>query len=63
MGDELSPLANHGRPKKRERKGVLMGEVCGSWNFGKAFGLKRKEGKKKKEKGKRKRNYKEKIFS
>ena len=28
-GNELSPLANHGRPWKRERKGALMVEVGG----------------------------------
>ena len=75
MGDELSPLANHGRPKKRERRRALMVEVCGVlwsllenwkrleflkiWN---SCGLWRKE--RNKEKGKRKRIYKrEDIFS
>ena len=32
---ELSLLAYHGRPRKRERKRDINVEVCGSWNFGK----------------------------
>ena len=70
-GGELSPLAYHGRPKKRERKKGINGEVCGvcwkigkDWNFEKLEKLVACGGRKRnKEKGKRKRIDKEKIFS
>ena len=61
----LSPLANGGRPKKRERKKALMGKVVEFrifwkdryfWEF---VGRKRRKGKRK---GKRRRNYKKRRY-
>ena len=54
-GNELSPLANHGRPKKGERKGAFMRKsvelgifvgkigIVGILEIGKSFGLEMKE--------------------
>ena len=73
-GNELSPLANHGRPKKRERKGTFMRKsvelgifvgkmgIVGILEIRKFFWLV-KEGKENKRKEKGKGMRKEKIFS
>ena len=66
--DEVSPLAYHGRPKKRERKGAFMRKSVELFDileryFGRRYFENLLEGKEGKKKEKGKEIIKEKIFS